>query len=73
MRTVWVHRYRHGSLWRSYDFGVPETLNDTAVKQPTAQELEDQAKTILTTEKLAFPPYADMTFKIEYTSPESSR
>jgi hypothetical protein len=48
-------------------------MNDAAVRQPTSKELEDQAKTILTTEKLAFPPYADMTFKIEYTSPESSR
>jgi hypothetical protein len=66
MRTVWVHCYRNGSLLRSYDFGVPETLNDTAVKQPTAQELEDQARDNLTTERLAKPPYAGFTFEIEY-------
>src|SRR5262249_54898467 len=44
----------------------PETMNDTAVRRPTRKELEDQARTDLTTEKLAFPPYAGITFKIEY-------
>lgn len=66
MRTIWVHCYRDGSLLRSYDFGVPETMNDAAVRQPSAKELEDQAKTNLTTEKLAFPPYTGITFEIEY-------
>ena len=53
---------------RSYDFGVPETMNDSAVSQPTRKDLEDQAKTNLTTERLAFPPYAGITFEIEYST-----
>ena len=67
MRKALIHCYRDGTLLRSYDFGIPETMNDAAVRQPRSKELEDQAKTNLTTEKLAFPPYAGITFKIEYT------
>jgi hypothetical protein len=66
MRTIWVHCYRDHTLLRSYDFGVPETLNDAAVRQPTSGELENQAKLNLTSEQLAFPPYAGITFEIEY-------
>jgi hypothetical protein len=42
-------------------------MNDAAVRQPTSKELKDQANTTLTTDKLAFPPYAGIKFKIEYT------
>ncbi len=66
MRTVRVHCYRGDHLLRSYDFGVPETLNDAAVQQPSREHFEGQAKTNLTSERLGFPPYAGISFKIEY-------
>jgi len=66
MRTIWVHCYKGGTLLRSYDFGVPETLNDAAVRMPTKESLEDQAKTNLTNERLAGPPYDEIRFEIEF-------
>jgi hypothetical protein len=66
MRTIWVHCYREGVHLKSYDLGVGETLNDAAVRQPTTQELEGHAKNNLTNEGLAFPPYAGISFVIEY-------
>jgi hypothetical protein len=72
MRTIWVHCYRDESLLRSSDFRVPETLNDAAVAQPTARELEDQAKTNLANERLAFPPYSGITLEIEYPTSRAS-
>lgn len=67
MRVIWVHCYKEGAILKSYDFGVPETMNDAAVGQPTRQDLESQAKDNLTSESLAFPPYAGITFRIEYS------
>lgn len=66
MRTIWVHCYRDGTHLKSYDVKVPETMNDAAVRQPAAKELEDQAKNNLTNEGLVFPPYAGISFEIEY-------
>lgn len=66
MRTIWVHCHRDGVLVRSHDFGVPETMNDAAVRQPSQQDLEDQAESNLTIERLAVPPFAGITFEIEY-------
>lgn len=66
MRTVWVHCYEGEHLLRSYDFGVPETLNDAAILQPSRKHFEDQAKTNLANERLGFPPYSGIRFKIEY-------
>jgi hypothetical protein len=66
MRKALVHCYRDGTRFKSYELGIPETMNDAAVQQPTRKELEDQAKTNLTTERVATPPYAGITFEIEY-------
>jgi hypothetical protein len=66
MRKIWVHCYKEGTILRSYDFGVGETLNDSAVQQPARKSLEDQAKTNLTNESLDFPPYAGISFEIEF-------
>jgi hypothetical protein len=69
MRAImWVHCYKGGTLLRSYDFPVPATLNDAAVQLPANASLEAQAKTNLTNEHLAWPPYAEITFKIECQS-----
>lgn len=69
MRTImWVHCYKGGTLLRSYDFPVPATLNDTVVQLPTSASLEAQAKTNLTNEHLALPPYTEISFEIECLS-----
>jgi hypothetical protein len=49
----------------SSEFGVEEPLNAAAVAPPTTKSLESEAISNLTTEGLAFPPYADITFKID--------
>jgi hypothetical protein len=64
--TIWVRCYRGDSLLRSYDFGWPESLNPAADTRPSGQGLENEAKTNLTTEGLAWPPYDGMKFVIEY-------
>jgi hypothetical protein len=66
MKIVWVHCYREGSLLRSYDFGIPVPADPRALMLPSRDELEAQAKTHLTTERLAFPPYEGIRFEIEY-------
>jgi hypothetical protein len=60
------HCYPQGALLRSYEFRIGETLNEAAVGQPTRKDLEDQAKTNLINERLAFSPYAQISFKSEY-------
>lgn len=41
-------------------------MSRAAVSQPTRKDLDDQAKNNLTTDGLGFPPYAGITFEIEY-------
>ena len=60
------HCYREGALLRSYELRSGETLNEAAIGQPTRKDLEDQAKTNLINERLAFSPYAQISFKSEY-------
>jgi len=66
VRKIWVHCYQRASLLRSYDFGIAETLNDAALRLPTREDLETEAKTNLTNEGLAWPPYDGIKFKIDY-------
>jgi hypothetical protein len=66
MRAIWVHCYHVGSLMKSSDFGLGETPDDTAVQLPTGESLEAQAKSNLTTERLAFPPHEGISFSIEF-------
>lgn len=66
LKTVWVHCYKgRDTLLRSYDFGVAVPLTGE-LKLPTREHLESQAKTNLTNERLAFPPYDGIKFKIDY-------
>ena len=66
MRQILVHCFRGNTLLRSYEFGWPETMNDAAVSRPTTEHLEAEAKTNLTNEGLARPPYDGITFVIDY-------
>ena len=66
MRKIMVHCYQGDTLLRSYDFGVAETANDAALRLPTREGLEAEAKTNLTNERLARPPYDGIKFKIDY-------
>ena len=65
MYTVWVHCYRRGTHIRTYDFGVPIPLDASAYTPPAREQLEADAKTQLTDEGLAAPPYDGITFRIE--------
>jgi hypothetical protein len=66
IKTVWVHCYQGITLLKSYDFGVPVPADERAFRLPTREHLEAEAKTNLTTEGLARPPYTGISFKIDY-------
>jgi hypothetical protein len=66
IRKVWFHCVRDGKRFASYDFGIPIPLAVSKAAPPTNQKLEDEAKTNLTNQRLAFPPYTGVTFEIEY-------
>ncbi len=66
MRQIVVRCFRGDAPVKSYEFGWPETLNDAAVSRPTREHLEAEAKTNLTNEGSARPPYDGITFEIEY-------
>ena len=66
MQLILVRCFRGDTLLRSYELGWPETLNDAAVSRPTRERLEADAKTNLIDERLAAPPYAGISFKIEF-------
>ncbi len=66
MRKIWVHCYKGDTLLKSYDFGIGETLNDATLALPTREDLEADAKTNLTNEGLAGPPYDGIKFRIDY-------
>ena len=64
MKKILVDCRRNGESIRVYDFGLPESLGLTV--SPSKQELIDQAKSNLTNERLAFPPWADVEFEVYY-------
>jgi hypothetical protein len=64
MKKALVDCRRNGQSIRTYDFGLPESSGLTAL--PSKQELIDVAKSNLTTERLAFPPWADIEFEVYY-------
>lgn len=66
MLKIWVHCYKGDALLRSYDFGVGIPLDASALELPTREALETEAKTNLTNERLAYPPYEGIKFKIDY-------
>lgn len=66
IKKVWVYCYQGYTLLRSYDFGVPVPADERAFQLPQRERLESDAKTFLTNERLAFPPYTGISFKIDY-------
>jgi len=64
MKSAFVDCRRNGQSIRTYDFGLPESLGLTV--PPSRQTVIDQAKSNLTTEGLAFPPWADIEFEVYY-------
>jgi hypothetical protein len=64
MKNALVHCRRDGESIRIYEFGLSDTLGLTV--HPSEKELIDQAKSNLTTERLAFPPWADIEFEVYY-------
>lgn len=61
--TIFVDCSRDGNVIRTYDFLCPASSAAPPVLPPSDHFIE-QAKTNLTNERLAVPPYAGMTFKI---------
>jgi hypothetical protein len=64
--VVWVHCHRDGVLLKSYDFGWPESQNPAADVRPSRQSFENGARSNLSMQRLAFPPYDGITFEVEY-------
>jgi len=61
---VFVDCVRNGQVLAFYQFGYGETLAPTA--RPEHQSLMAQAKTNLTNERIAFPPYTGIEFKVRW-------
>lgn len=61
--TIFVDCSRDGKIIMTYDFLCPASLAAPPVLPPN-DDFVKQAKTNLTTERLAVPPYAGMTFRI---------
>lgn len=62
LKKVFVDCVHDGRVIASYQFGYGETTAPTA--PPTHQSLVAKAKTNLTNERLAFPPYDGIEFKV---------
>ena len=66
MRQVFVECWSGGKLIKTYDFGVPDAI--LPGKPPGPDALVGEAKTMLTNDRLAFPPYDGITFKVRWSS-----
>jgi hypothetical protein len=62
MKKIFVDCFRAGEFVVSYDFGIPQPIMPGL--PPDVDQLIDEAKTNLSNDRLAFPPYEGITFKI---------
>jgi hypothetical protein len=65
VKRVDVDCVRDGQIIASYDFGYGETLGPSA--RPDHRSLIEEAKSNLTSEDIAFPPYAGIEFKVRWS------
>jgi hypothetical protein len=68
MEKVWVHCFWEGkdTPFKSYDYGFELPLDPRGFQLPPKEYFEDQARTSLTNEGLARPPYKGIRFHVEY-------
>lgn len=64
LKQVFVECVRDGQVIASYSFGYAETLGPSM--PPSHQSLIAEAKTNLTNQAIAYPPYAGIEFKIRW-------
>jgi len=64
MKKIFVDCWRQGELIASYEYGLPEGRLPGA--PPERQSLIDQAKSQLTTDRKASPPYQGITLDVRY-------
>ena len=64
VKKIFVDCSRGGKIIASYEYGWPIGLLTSNL--PDRQPLIDEAKTQLTTDRLAAPPYDGVTFSIRY-------
>jgi hypothetical protein len=62
VKQVFVNCLRDGQVIASYQFAYGETQGPS--QPPNHQRLIAEAKTNLTTQGIAFPPYAGVEFKV---------
>lgn len=59
VRHVFIDCLKHGKVIASYPIGIPIALLPGA--PPDTKKLEEEAKSQLTTDRIAFPPYEGIT------------
>ena len=62
VKQVIVECKRGQEIIARYEIGVPISIGPTV--PPPDSEFVDHAKTNLTNQRLAFPPYTDITFNV---------
>jgi len=65
VRPIFVDCFRNGRLLVSYEFGEPVGL--IPGKPASDESLRDEAKSNLTSDRIALPPYDGFTFNIRRT------
>ncbi len=66
MRRAFVDCWGGGKIIATYDFGLPQAI--LPGKSPDNAELIEEARSQLTNDRLAFPPYDGITFKVRYSN-----
>jgi hypothetical protein len=64
MKKVFVDCVREGKIIATYDFGYGETIGPSA--RPSHETVVNSARSNLTSERIAFPPYAGIEFKVRW-------
>ena len=64
VKKIFVDCRRDGRSLRIYEFGWPIAV--VPGPSPERNKLIDEAKNNLTTDRIAFPPYAGITFDVRY-------